>query len=107
MARGIAWGWKLATDRRSRPGLRRGALLRTARYGEPDRVEVVGEREVGALWRRGPCPARPWHTAYGMLVSALVSGYAGFSTGFAGSPPFFSQRSSLAMASEKEWATVA
>ncbi|GGY70019.1 hypothetical protein GCM10010300_11550 [Streptomyces olivaceoviridis] len=41
------------------------------------------------------------------LVSAFVSGYAGFSTGFAGSPPFFSQRSSLAMASEKEWATVA
>lgn len=42
-----------------------------------------------------------------IVVSAYPGGYAGSSTGLAGSPPFFSQRSSLAMASEKEWATVA
>ncbi len=42
-----------------------------------------------------------------MVVFAYVSGYAGSSTGRAGSPPFFSQPSSLAMASETEWATVA
>ncbi|CAM5717481.1 hypothetical protein SGLAM104S_06469 [Streptomyces glaucescens] len=41
------------------------------------------------------------------VVSAYADGYAGSSTGFSGSPPFFSQPSSLAMASEKEWATVA
>ncbi len=43
----------------------------------------------------------------GGAVPAYVSGYAGSSTGLAGSPPLFSQRSSSAMASEKEWATVA
>ncbi|MGY3204559.1 hypothetical protein ACVW19_005074 [Streptomyces sp. TE5632] len=40
-------------------------------------------------------------------VPAYAGGYAGSSTGRSGSPPFFSQRSSLAMASETEWATVA
>lgn len=42
-----------------------------------------------------------------MVFSAYAGGYAGSSTGRAGSPPFFSQRSSLAMAKETEWATVA
>jgi hypothetical protein len=57
------------------------------------------------IQQRAPPPGRkgPLIT----VVSAYVSGYAGSSTGRAGSPPFFSQRSSLAMASEKEWATVA
>ncbi len=42
-----------------------------------------------------------------MAVFAYADGYAGSSTGRSGSPPFFSQRSSSAMASEKECATVA
>lgn len=80
----------------------------------------MGEREVGVpLETRfvhcSPVADRVQQTALPpdrkgpliLVVSAYVSGYAGFSTGFAGSPPFFSQRSSLAMASEKEWATVA
>ena len=80
----------------------------------------MGEREVGAPLKtrsvhRSPVADRIQQTAPPpdrkgpliMAVPAYVSGYAGSSTGLAGSPPFFSQRSSLAMASEKEWATVA
>ncbi|GGS12269.1 hypothetical protein GCM10010236_78440 [Streptomyces eurythermus] len=65
--------------------------------------------------QRGLCGLRMQQAAppadkKGRLSTAVptqAGGYAGSSTGFAGSPPFFSQRSFLAMASEKEWATVA
>lgn len=100
-----------------RPSPRRASPHRPVRGAGPgrNRGRARGRRPL----RQGPCTARPWRTAYGrrpssgqegplsMAAPAYVSGYAGSSTGFAGSPPLFSQRSSLAMASETEWATVA
>ncbi|GFH37900.1 hypothetical protein SCWH03_41400 [Streptomyces pacificus] len=103
-------------------------LLRTVRRREPGLTghepwmsagPALAEGEVLAPPVRGaakPAPGTrqtspppdgksPWP-----LITAVptgAGGYAGSSTGRAGSPPLSSQRSSLAMARETEWATVA
>ncbi|MFI1836330.1 hypothetical protein [Streptomyces olivaceoviridis] len=65
--------------------------------GSPGSVACSSsQEELPRTVRHGEPGTAPWS----------AGGYAGSNTGFAASPPFFSQRSSLAMASEKEWATV-